>query len=315
LKSLHPSRALAALTVVLVAAAGCKKTASAPSAPEPASAAKATGEVPARQARIIDTLKFKNSNIAQANPVIGEIKPSPFSGLEEGTLTVTPPQAPPQSLKFYITADDKALFLAEPIDASHTVKELRVERDALFAKLTAGLPVRGKADAPVTLVEFSDFQCPYCQVAYHSVMATLQRHPADVRFIYKQFPLSEIHPWASAAAQVSSCAARQNPAAFWKLHDAYFERQRDITPQNFLPISRAAVAGEKLDDAKLQDCISNTDSPEFKAVQAALAASLKEGESLGVHGTPSFFINGRSVNLTTPEMIDKLIEDAKAGKD
>jgi protein-disulfide isomerase len=309
------TRAILAPCAVLIFAAGCKKTASAPAATGASPGAKMTAATLAREARILDTLKFKIPNLSRANPVIGELKPSPYAGLDEGTLTVSMPQAPPQSQKFYLTQDNKALFLAEPLDASRGLQELRAERDTQFATLTAGLPVRGNPSAQFTIVEFSDFQCPYCQQAYQVVMQVLKRHPADVRFIYKQYPLSELHPWASLAAQISSCAARQKPAAFWKLHDAYFDRQREITPQNLQEISHAAVAGEKLDEVKWKDCIDNPASPDYQAVKSALAASVKDGEPLGVRGTPTFFLNGRAINMGPPEMFDSLIEDAKAGKD
>jgi protein-disulfide isomerase len=290
---------------------GCKTAGSASAAAGGAPATSAA--MAARQALILDTLKFKNPDLAKANPVIGELKPSVYPGLEEVTLTLTSPQGPPQSHKFYITADNRALFLGEPIDASRPFKALKLERDAQFAKLIEGLPVRGNPAAPVTIVEFSDFQCPYCRQAYQGVMRILKDHPSDVKFIYKQFPLSEIHPWARSAAIISACAGRQNPAAFWKLHDAYFDDQASITAQNLTAKSRAAVSGVKLDDAQWSACISDPLSAEHQAVEAALANSLKEGEPLGVQGTPTFFLNGEHINLGSPEMNDQLIENAKRG--
>jgi protein-disulfide isomerase len=306
--------ALAALPLLLT---GCKSSGSAAAAPGAASnaASAPAAALSARQSRILDTLKFKIPNLANANPVIGEITPSGIAGLEQGTLTVSLPQQPPQSQKFYLTADDRAVFLGDPIDASRTLKELRAERDAQFAKLVEGLPVRGNPAAPVTIVEFSDFQCPYCRQAYLAVMQLLKNHPDDVKFIYKQFPLSQIHPWANAAALISSCAGRQNPAAFWKLHDAYFDDQASITAQNIMAKSRAALAGVKLDEAKLDACISDPLSPDRQAVEAALANSLKEGEPLGVQGTPTFFLNGKHINLGPPDTMDRLIEAAKRGED
>jgi protein-disulfide isomerase len=315
-----PARSAALLLgALLISLPGCKKTAVSAGAGSSAATTGTpapTAALAARQTRILDTLKFKIPNLASANPVIGELKPSAYPGLEEGTLTVSLPQRPPQSQKFYITADDRAVFLGEPIDASRTLKELKAERDAQFAKLIAGLPVRGNPAAPVTIVEFSDFQCPYCRQAYQGVMEILKRHPDDVKFIYKQFPLSDIHPWARSAAIISSCAGRQNPAAFWKLHDAYFDAAPGtITPQNLMRISRAALSGVKFDDAKWTACISDPLSPEHQAVEAALGNSLKEGEPLGVQGTPTFFLNGERINLGSPEMNDRLIEAAKRGKD
>ncbi len=306
------SRFPLALAVLLAAATGCKNAGG--SAASAAATAPASGAA-ARQARILDALKFKIPNLARANPVMGELKPSAYPGLEEGTLTVSLPQAPPQSQKFYVTRDDRAVFLGEPIDASRTLKELKAERTAQFAKLTEGLPVRGNPAAPVTIVEFSDFQCPYCRQAYQAVMQVLKTHPNDVKFIYKQFPLSSIHPWANGAALISTCAGQQNPAAFWKLHDAYFEDQASITAQNLMERSRAAIAGEKLDTAKLNACISDPASPEHQAAQAVLANSLKEGEPLGVQGTPTFFMNGKHVSLQSPENTAQLIADAKSGND
>lgn len=173
---------------------------------------------------------------------------------------------------------------------------------------------KGPSGAKVTIVEFSDFQCPACRQAYPVIREVLRNHPDDVRFIYKQFPLSEIHPWARPASIISMCAARQNPAAFWKLHDAYFT-QAGLNEKNLMAVSRAVVAGEKLDEAKWSDCISNPVSEERQAVEATLANSLKEGPPLGVQGTPTFFLNGRQINLRPPGLFDPLIDAAKRGED
>ncbi len=90
---------------------------------------------------------------------------------------------------------------------------------------------RGPANAAVTVVEFSDFQCPTCR-QLHNVLREVAPNYPQVRFVFKDFPLAQIHPWALTAALAARCVHQQNPDAFWKVHDAIYDNQDAITPQN-----------------------------------------------------------------------------------
>jgi protein-disulfide isomerase len=137
----------------------------------------------------------------------------------------------------------------------------------------------GPREAPVTIVEFSDFQCPFCR----SVVATLKqltaRYPGRVRLVFRDFPIASLHPDAPLAHEAARCAGEQGQ--FWPYHDLLFERT-NVTAQAL----KQYAADLKLDAAKFDACL---DSGRYRA---AINADLEEGVRLGVTGTPTFFING-----------------------
>jgi protein-disulfide isomerase len=144
----------------------------------------------------------------------------------------------------------------------------------------AGAPAQGPESARITVVEFSDFECPYCSSATQEVKAVLDAYPKDVKVVYKQFPLP-MHPHARLAAAASLAAQAQGK--FWPMHDKLFAHFRDLTRENIL--AWAVQLG--LDTKKLaEDLDSNRFNP-------AIEKDLADGESAGVEGTPSFFINGK----------------------
>jgi len=147
----------------------------------------------------------------------------------------------------------------------------------------AGDPMRGPSNAKVTIVEFSDFQCPYCAAAAIEVGKVLKQYPSNVRFIFKQFPL-DIHSQAHLAAEASVAAQAQGK--FWELHDRMYAHFREINRVRIL-----AWANEiGLDMNRFQ---ADLDSHKF-AVR--VDSEEKEGEMAEVEGTPTFFINGRKLN-------------------
>jgi protein-disulfide isomerase len=189
------------------------------------------------------------------------------------------------------------------------------DRAAALREATATLPTKGPADARVTIVEFSDFQCGYCRLAANTVETLLQRYPKDVRVVYAHFPLSN-HPWATPAAVAATCAAEQSPAAFWTLHDTYFRDQSAFTVANVAARSRAALAGAQIDLDAWNACATDTASPAYQEALAAVQQQTAFGDQLGVTGTPGFFVNGRFVNGNQPipvfvEAIDAALADAQ----
>jgi protein-disulfide isomerase len=169
---------------------------------------------------------------------------------------------------------------------------------------------KGPANAKVTIVEYSDFQCPYCSRGYHVMEGQVLKEYGDkVRFVYKSFPLP-MHPWAEPAAIASQCARKQKPAAFWTLYNYYFQNQRQITPQNLKEKSLEALKDTGVDAAKFTDCLDN------KKTADLVKAEQTEGGSVGVNGTPAFIINGRLVSGAQPfEKFKAVIDDelARAG--
>lgn len=280
----------------------------------------------ARKARVLANLKLQFPQLKDLNPTMGEIKTSGITGLDEGSFVV----GGRQTQKFLVTADNKKLWLisGEPIDVSRSEEEIAAEvkkrdeaeaaeaskRATELAAAAKGLPSRGKADAPITVIEFSDFQCPYCARGAQTMEQLLVKYPNDVRFVFMHFPLN-FHPWATPAAIAANCAAAQKPEAFWTLHDAYFKNQKEITPANVADKSREYLKDSGIDMAKFVACSEDKDTEEYKKTAAAVSADMQLGGRHGVTGTPGFFINGHFLNGAVPiEQFDEIIAKVKAGK-
>ena len=148
---------------------------------------------------------------------------------------------------------------------------------------TAGSPVRGPADAVLPLVEFSDFQCPYCLLAVAKLNAVLDAYPGKIQLIFKQFPL-DMHSQAALAAAAAIAAHRQGK--FWPMHDGLFAQRRELSRPSILAVARTAGLDMQRFEADL-------DSAETKKT---IARDMEDGERAGVEGTPSVFINGRKYN-------------------
>lgn len=272
----------------------------------------------ARKARIVANLQFHIPQLAQMNPTVGPIEPTEIEGLEEGTLII---QGQPRT--FLITSDDTKLWLlaSEPLDVSRDVAALEAEqaqreseREQTLTAAIAGDPVRGNPDAPVTIVEYSDFQCPYCERGYQTMEQVLEKYPEDVKFVFQHFPLTQIHPWAKPAAIATECAANQSDEAFWTLHDAYFQNQKSLNASNVVEKSKEFLAESGIDLAEFETCASDSSSETYQTAEAEVEADLAKGQELGVSGTPGFFVNGEFLNGAQPlSAFEPLIQQATAG--
>jgi protein-disulfide isomerase len=165
-----------------------------------------------------------------------------------------------------------------------------------------GSPSKGPADAPVTIVEYGDFQCPTCAQVYPT-LKKLMAERKDVRLVFKDLPLVGKHDWAYVGAVAGQCAFQQSPEAFWALHDFFFENQAKLNVQNLdahLDAFAARRAG--LDAARFRTC------RDTKATSYTVDASLREAAILGLANTPTLFINGRPLIGNQPrEILDRLI--------
>jgi protein-disulfide isomerase len=166
----------------------------------------------------------------------------------------------------------------------------------------AGRPSRGPARAPVEIIEFSDFQCPFCLRAHPTVTQVLNTYGDRVHFVYRHYPLPN-HPNARPAAEAAACAAEQGK--FWEYHDRLFDNQSKLGDAD-LKEHAAALA---LDTAKFDACV---DTHKYKDV---VDADMAAGEEAGVSGTPAFFINGRQLSGAQPfEVFKRVIDEELAGK-
>jgi protein-disulfide isomerase len=182
--------------------------------------------------------------------------------------------------------------LREKYEVKSYLEPMRVEVEV------AGSPSRGPVDAPVTLIEFSDFQCPFCSRVIPTLKRIEEAYGDKVRLVFRQFPLHRLHPDAQKAAEASLCANDQEK--FWEMHDAMFADQGGLAVDKLK--EKAANLG--LDVEAFSECL---DSDQYAD---RVNADLQAGSAVGVTGTPAIFINGRFLSGAQPyEEIAKVIDD------
>lgn len=223
---------------------------------------------------------------------IGERKPSEFPNYDALTITFENPQKK-QNYEFLLSKDEKTLIRMTRLDLSHDpYAEIMKKIDV------HGRPTRGNVNAKVVAVNYDDFECPFCSRMHQTLFPELFKEYGDrVLFIYKDFPLAEIHPWAIHAAVDANCLAAQNSDAYWDFADTIHAGQREVGSEKGLDAQTAAVdhiailQGQKhnLDAGKLQACIKAQDD-------SAVKASMKEGDALGIDATPTLFVNGEKLD-------------------
>jgi len=218
---------------------------------------------------------------------VTKIEPAEMPGWRKGHMEASLGDQK-QDILFYVTDDGRYLLRGEAIDL--TVDPFV----ALMNKIKfTGAPSRGPADAKVTVVEYSDFQCPYCGQAWEIFEKEVYPQYKDkVRFVFKQMPLTQIHPWAEDAAVASACALEQGNDQFWKMYDGLFGQQAQITKDNLPAKVEEIATAAGLDVPRLKECLAGR-----KTIDA-VKADQAEAASVGVNGTPTFFINGRRVQNT-----------------
>lgn len=239
----------------------------------------------------------KKAQLSPSTPVsVGGVIDSPIAGAKQGTLTYG---APPREKKvtFTSSADGRYVVFADvddiTIDPAKAVME-KIELD--------GVDWKGPEDAAVTIVEYSDFQCPFCAKGYKIIEEeVLPAYEGKVRFTYKHLPLP-FHNWAEPSAIAMECVRRQSPDAAWKVYEQMFEQQKAVNLQN-VKDKALEFAGEGVDPAAYATCYDNQET--VKAVRAQKA----EAGSLGITGTPSFVVNGRVVKGAQPAAKFKAIID------
>jgi len=211
---------------------------------------------------------------------VGPLEPAPVSGFYKVDVRVSFSDES-DTLTVYVSRDARYLFRADLDDISADPFAAARSRIRI-----ASNPSKGPANAAVTVVEFSDFQCPTCR-QLHNILREVAPNYPQVRFVFKDFPLTQIHPWAMTAAIAARCVYQQSPDAFWRFHDAIYDNQDSITVQNARSrmLDFAQQAGVNVE--AVRSCLSTPASA--KAVNDNFA----EGQALKVANTPTLFINGR----------------------
>jgi protein-disulfide isomerase len=239
---------------------------------------------------------------------ISDPKPAPLPGMLEVNVHASAGNAS-QDLLFYISKDGQKIVQGSVFD----VKENPFKAD--LDKLKTDLqPSFGTPGAPVVLVLFSDFQCPYCKEEAKMLRSNLlSAYPKQVHAYFKDLPLEQIHPWAKPAAIAGRCVFKQNPAAFWDYHDWIYEHQGEITKENFRDKVMEFAKGKEIDALQLGRCLDT------RATEAEVDKSVSEARALRVTSTPTLFVNGRRLpaQVAWPDLrqiIDQEIEYQKTAK-
>ena len=257
--------------------------------------------------KIIDYYRRKQNVPPEVTITITDIKDSQIPGAKTANLQLSR-GGQTQDTKILMSPDGKYVVFGELEDVSSDPFK------AIAAKITTqGKPVRGPKDAKVTIVEFSDFQCPYCARAHQTMSEqVMKEYDGKVKLVYKNYPLP-FHPWAEPAAVAAACAFDQDPEAFWKLYDYFFTNQQQLNPQNVKEKATEQLKGTKVNMEKWNDCVDN------KKTLDKVKADMAEGQTVGVSGTPAFLINGRKISGAQPfqnfkAVIDDELQRSSGGK-
>jgi len=201
-----------------------------------------------------------------------------------------------------LSKDGKTLYTMTMMDLT------RDPQAETMAKIDLqGRPVRGNKDAKVTVVVYDDYQCPYCSRMHQTLLKVLESYGDRIKVVYKDFPLTRIHPWAERAAIDSSCLAKYSGDAFWDFTDYVHSHGGDLQ-NNQKPLEEldriALESGKRhnADMAGLERCIREQPSEQ-------LDQSIAEAEALGIDATPSVFVNGLKMNGAVPEEQLRMVLD------
>lgn len=191
---------------------------------------------------------------------------------------------------FFVSKDGKKVFRADVYDINRN--PFQANLDKLDVK---GAPSLGPANAPVTIVIFSDFQCPLCKAEAEVIhKQVVEAFPTQVKVYFRDFPLEQLHNWARTAAVAGRCVYKLNPDAFWAYHDWIYENQTYIGLDNINSKLQEFATAKGIDGMQFSRCIENkTTDPEVTASQAV-------GNSLALNATPTIFINGRKLEGAVP---------------
>jgi protein-disulfide isomerase len=276
-------RLLAGLLVAGLAV-GCKaQTATPPS-----------GNDPAFNRRIELQVRSEFDLPGDVSVSVGARKPSQFTGYQTQPVILSH-GSKTQEIDYLISNDNTKLVHLTTMDLTKS------PADSISI---AGRPVRGNPDAKVTIINFDDLECPYCARMHQELFpATMTRYGDKVRFIYKDDPLTELHPWAMHASVDANCLAAQNASVYWTYVDYLHSHGDEVTgadrnlEKSYAALDRIArqeATLGKLNEDQLNACIAKQDETQVRA-------SAKEAESLGVEGTPELYVNGERVNGAVPE--------------
>jgi len=235
---------------------------------------------------------------AEVKIKVGDISPSSdMPGYDTVTVNIEGGDGKAKDYKFLLSKDRNTMLRVTKFDLTKDPYQ------ELMSKIsTAGRPVRGAKDAKVVVVNYDDFECPFCSRMHAMLFPEILKEYGDrVTFVYKDYPLVDIHPWAVHAAVDANCLANENSDAYWDFADTIHANKADVDAQKtqearFEAIDKMAISqGQKhnVDAAKLQSCVKAQN-------EDGVRASMKEADGLGVNATPTLFINGQKIDGAVP---------------
>jgi protein-disulfide isomerase len=231
---------------------------------------------------------------------LGAPKPGPLPGMNHRTVTINGAQGQKFEIELFSdAAGDKGILTQQyaDFDIAHPWQHVDMKLVHLNDR-----PTLGQADAPVTIVEFADFECPFCARAFGEIETVVNTtYKGKVRLIWKNFPLN-VHPWAEQAAIAADCAWQQNPQAFWTFARDFYRDQAEITPQNLRSHIDGYASATGLDQKALNACILGN------AAESVVEQDKKDGQAIHVNSTPTFLVNGVPVvGLPSSNVFDFVI--------
>jgi len=285
--------------VLLLICLGCAAQSAGPTAPDTTSR------------RIEHRVRAYYSVPPDVKITLGPLRASDFPNYDALTITMDG-QGKKKEYEFLLSKDNKTLLRLTTMDLTtdpyvETMKKIDV----------TGRPFRGNKDARVVVINYDDFECPFCSKMHQVFFPEVLKEYADrVKFVYKDYPLTEIHPWATHAAVDANCLAAQNNDAYWDFADYIHSNQKEVSGEKSRDAQFAALdrltseQGQKhsLDQTKLQACIKAQN-------EDAIKASVHEAEGVGVNATPTWFVNGQEIDGALPlaqvrETLDRALEQA-----
>ncbi len=284
-----------ALSLSLILAFGALAPGAAAQQPKSPAASPATAALSPTQKNIEAYLRHLYAFGPDVAIVVGPPKETPVEGLLETTIDVTISDNK-ETVKFYVSKDGKFLFRGELSDLT---KDPLAENRAQIQMNDA--PSLGNPKALVTLVEYSDFECPVCRNLHDALRGLLPNYADKVRVVFKDFPIEQLHPWARTAAIAGRCAYQQDPKAFWKMYDFIYDNQDIISAANAWTKMQDYAGQSGLSADAFKTCMA---SPE---AGAAINASRANGQLLDVTSTPTVFVNGRRIVGADPHLLEQYI--------
>lgn len=230
-------------------------------------------------------------------PLVTDAEVRAFYDANRARTTLTFEQLAPR-IRAYLASEHNETAMRRFYDGLRAKYGIHSELAPFREDVAATGPVRGNPHAPVTIVEFGDFQCPYCKQAEPTLRAILTKYRNDVRLVFRELPLTQLHPNAMTAAEAGVCADRQGK--FWPMHD------RMYADQNALDIDGLKATAKRLglNADRFAACMSDT------ATARQIETDMQAAGALGIGGTPYFFVNGRPLNGSVPpEKFDTVISE------